>query len=295
LPPQPGDDYRSDQVNRYHLDTAAAPDRDPARPDTLPRRVIRLLLRSPVTLESPAARWAASLLALAGAALLVWSGVIHLQLWGDGYRDISVIGPLFLAQGMGSIGLALVLVLFRWLVLMAAGAVTLAATAGGLLLRVYAGVFGYRESLAVPYAETSLVVEFTGAVVLLAAALLLLATPVRAAEAGGQPLPEPVDGPLLKARQDSPEDASGWLTGLLGGPPWRSPGLVPPERKCDRDGDEEAAGAGEPGGDIGALVDDRDAAGQVAEGMLELVSLLSAVILAPGSGGDLFEWILVNA
>src|SRR6516165_12333023 len=81
---------------------------------------------------------------------------------------------------------------------MAAGAITLAATAVGLLLSVYAGVFGYRESLAVPYAETSLVVEFTGAAVLLAAALLLLATPVRATEAGGQPLPKPVDGSLLK-------------------------------------------------------------------------------------------------
>jgi hypothetical protein len=195
LPPQTGDDDRRDQVNRDHLDTAA-PDRDPGRPDTLPRRVFRLLLRGPVMLESPAARWAASLLALAGAAALVWSGVIHLQLWGDGYRDISVIGPLFLAQGMGSIGLALVLVLFRWLALMAAGAVTLAATAVGLLLSVYAGLFGYRESLAVPYGKTSLVVEFTGAAVLLAAAILLLATPVRAAEAGGQPLPKPVDSPL---------------------------------------------------------------------------------------------------
>jgi hypothetical protein len=181
VPPQPGDDDRRDQVNRDRLDTAA-PDRDSGRPGTLPRRVIRLLLRGPAMLESSAARWAASLLVLAGAAMLVWSGVIHLQLWGDGYRDISVIGPLFLAQGMGSIGLALVLVLFRWLVLMAAGAVTLAATAVGLLLSVYAGLFGYRETLAVPYGEMSLVVEFTGAAMLLAAALLLLATPVRAAD-----------------------------------------------------------------------------------------------------------------
>ena len=171
-------------MNRYHLDTAA-PDRDPGRPDTLPRRVIRLLLRGPAMLESSAARWAASLLALAGAALLVWSGVIHLQLWGDGYRDISVIGPLFLIQGIASIALALPLVVFRRLVLLTAGAILLAATAVGLLLSVYAELFGYRESLAVPYAETSLVVEFTGAALLLAAALLLLATPVRAAEAGG--------------------------------------------------------------------------------------------------------------
>lgn len=167
-------------MNREHADTVT-PERDSARPDTLPRRVIRLLLRGPVRLESPAARWAVSLLAVVGAALLVWSGVIHLQLWADGYRDISVIGPLFLAQGMGSIVLALVLVPLRWLVLLAAGAVTLAATAVGLLLSVYAELFGYRESLAVPYAKTSLAVEFTGAALLLAAALVLMAAPVRAA------------------------------------------------------------------------------------------------------------------
>ena len=41
-----------------------------------------------------------NIIALAGAALLVWSGVIHLQLWADGYRSISVIGPLFLVQGV---------------------------------------------------------------------------------------------------------------------------------------------------------------------------------------------------
>ena len=92
------------------------------------------------------------MLAVAGAALLVWSGVIHLQLWSDGYRDISVIGPLFLIQGIASIALALPLVIFRRLVLLAAGAVMLAATAAGLLLSAGIGLFGYQESLAVPYA-----------------------------------------------------------------------------------------------------------------------------------------------
>ena len=111
---------------------------------------------------------------MAGAALLVWSGVIHLQLWSDGYRDISVIGPLFLIQGIASIALALALVVFRRLVLLAAGAVLLAATAVGLLLSAGIGLFGYQESLAVPYAETSLVVEFTGAAVLAVAAAIVL-------------------------------------------------------------------------------------------------------------------------
>jgi hypothetical protein len=132
------------------------------------------MMTGPAQLTSPVSRWAVTLLAVAGAALLVWSGVIHLQLWSDGYRDISVIGPLFLIQGIASIALALAVVVFRRLVLLAAGAALLAATAVGLLLSAAIGLFGYTESLAVPYAETSLAAEFTGAAVLVAAAVIVL-------------------------------------------------------------------------------------------------------------------------
>lgn len=135
---------------------------------------VTTLLRGPAALSWPGARWTVNVLAVAGAALMVWSGVIHLQLWSQGYRDIPVIGPLFLAQGIGAIVTAAVVVVFRRLVLLAAGAVTLAATAAGLLLSVDIGLFGYTESLAVPYAKASLVVEFAGAAVLLAAAAILL-------------------------------------------------------------------------------------------------------------------------
>ena len=151
---------------------------DTARRESFPRRAARLLLRGPASLTSPAARWAVTALAVAGAGLLVWSGVIHLQLWADGYRTISVIGPLFLIQGIASIVLAVALAAFRRLVLLAAGAVLAAATAAGLLLSAGIGLFGYVESLAVPYAETSLVVEFTSAAVLAAAAAIVLAGPL---------------------------------------------------------------------------------------------------------------------
>src|ERR1700686_3751387 len=120
-----------------------------SKPDSFPRRFARLVLTGPAQLTSPLRRWAVTLLALAGAALLIWSGVIHLQLWSGGYRDISVIGPLFLIQGIASIALALPLVVFRRLVLLAAGAILLAATAAGLLLSAGIGLFGYQESLAV--------------------------------------------------------------------------------------------------------------------------------------------------
>jgi len=145
--------------------------------DSFPRRSGRLLLRGPAGLTSPVARWAVTLLAVAGAALLVWSGVIHLQLWSDGYRGIPVIGPLFLLQGIASIAAAAALAAFRRLVLLAAGAVLAAATAAGLLLSAGVGLFGYVESLAVPYAKTSLVVEFASAAVLAVAAVIVLAAP----------------------------------------------------------------------------------------------------------------------
>jgi hypothetical protein len=136
-------------------------------------RVVRFLLRGPGALESQIARWVVLVLAGIGGGFLVWSGVIHLELWSDGYRDISVIGPLFLVQGIVCIVLAVAIVALRWLALLAAGAVAGVATAVGLLLSVNVGLFGYTESLAVPYARLSLAVEFTAAFVLAAGAGLL--------------------------------------------------------------------------------------------------------------------------
>jgi hypothetical protein len=145
-------------------------------------RAIRILLRRPDALESRIARWTVLVLAGIGAAFLVWSAVIHLELWADGYKDISVIGPLFLIQAIACIVLAMAIVAFRRLVLLAAGAVAGLATAAGLLLSVYDGLFGYTESLSVPYAVLSLAVEFTAAFVLLTGtAMLALAVPVRTA------------------------------------------------------------------------------------------------------------------
>jgi hypothetical protein len=161
-------------MNSTHTSTVL-PDHHSARRNSVPARAAGLLARGPAGMRSPVARWAVSILAVAGAALMAWSGVIHLQLWSDGYRSISVIGPLFLIQGIAGIALAVVLAVFRRVILMAAGAVTMAATAAGLLLSASIGLFGFTESLAVPYAMSSLAVEFAAAAVLAAAAALVLA------------------------------------------------------------------------------------------------------------------------
>ena len=96
-----------------------------------------------------------------------------------------MIGPLFLVQGVGSIVIAAALAAFRRLALIVAGALTLAATAVGLLLSVYVGLFGYKESLAVPYARSSLLIEFTGAALLAALAIFVVAMPARDGVARG--------------------------------------------------------------------------------------------------------------
>ena len=134
---------------------------------------IGFLLRRPGAPQSRIARWTVLVLGGTGAGFLVWSAVIHLELWSDGYKSISVIGPLFLVQAISCIIMAVAIVALRWLALLAAGAALGVATAVGLLLSVYVGLFGYTESLAVPYATLSLAVEFTAAFVLVVAVCVL--------------------------------------------------------------------------------------------------------------------------
>ena len=144
-----------------------------AQPDRPVRQLLRALDWRPAQLESPAVRWTVTVLAWAGAVLVLLSGLIHLKLYGS-YRGISVIGPLFLAQGIAGILLAVALGVFRRLWLVLAGAGFCIATAAGLLISVNFGLFGFQDSLAVPYATSSLIEEFIGGGVLLVTAIVLL-------------------------------------------------------------------------------------------------------------------------
>jgi hypothetical protein len=115
---------------------------------------------------SAARRTAITLGLVVGSALLASSGVIHLQLWAMGYRTIATIGPLFLLQGIAGVLLAVVLLLWRRLLVVVAGAGFMVATIGGLLVSVYFGLFGFMDTLGAPYAGLSVVLESVGAVVL---------------------------------------------------------------------------------------------------------------------------------
>jgi hypothetical protein len=117
--------------------------------------------------SGPLIRRAVTTLGLvAGSALLVSSGAIHFQLWATGYRSIPTIGPLFLLQGIVGVLLGLMLVLWRRLLVVVAGAGFMVATIGGLLVSVKFGLFGFMDTLAAPYAGLSVVLESIGAVIL---------------------------------------------------------------------------------------------------------------------------------
>jgi predicted lipoprotein with Yx(FWY)xxD motif len=82
---------------------------------------------------------------IAGAALLVASGSIHLDLYLTGYRSIPTIGWLFLLQVIAAYVLAVaILVTGHWLAA-ASGAAFALGTLGGYLLSLKVGLFGFTE------------------------------------------------------------------------------------------------------------------------------------------------------
>jgi hypothetical protein len=150
-----------------------SPDRGQTRPriagarPSYSRNVRRIRGYAQIAPTGSSARRAAITLALVvGSALLASSGAIHLQLWSMGYRTIPTIGPLFLLQGIVGVLLAVLLLIWRRLLVVVAGAGFMVATVGGLLVSVNFGLFGFMDTFAAPYAGLSLVLEITGAVVL---------------------------------------------------------------------------------------------------------------------------------
>ncbi len=147
--------------------------------------------------------WLVSLAALVGAALLIWSAVIHLHLWATGYRHIPTIGPLFLVQGIAGIVVAVAIAALRRPIVLVGGALFAAGTVGGLLLSVNVGLFGFQDSLSAPFAVQSLVVETIAFAVLGGTTVLALA-------AAGRHPPGP-------RRSDTTSVGSGTSAGSGGG------------------------------------------------------------------------------
>lgn len=123
------------------------------------------------------------LVPLAAAGCLATSGIIHLQLYLNGYRAIPGIGPAFLLQACGCLVVTLPLLLTSRVVLrLAAAALTAGALVGFILSRTI-GVLGFVEYglQPAPQALISVLVEI--------ATLGLLAVPLphRTTRPGGSP------------------------------------------------------------------------------------------------------------
>ena len=85
------------------------------------------------------------LLRLAGAAALIATGGVHLDLYLTGYRTIPTIGWLFVAQVISDAVLAVAVTASARRRTSALGAGLLLSTLGGYLLALAVGLFGFRE------------------------------------------------------------------------------------------------------------------------------------------------------
>ena len=131
----------------------------------------QLLLRGPQ--GSIPRQVALTLLIAAGAGLAVYSGYIHLYLWGRQpypYSAIPTIGPLFLIQGIVAVVIGVLVIVTRRFFAVLLGAGLMVVSVAALVIDVEVGMFGFQDSWQVPYATSTLYVEIVGAVLLLIAA-----------------------------------------------------------------------------------------------------------------------------
>jgi hypothetical protein len=117
-------------------------------------------------------------LCVVSAALMVWSGAIHLHLWQSAYRNITIghINTLFLTQAISSMVVGVALVVFRHVLVALAGLALMTGTVTGYLISRYrtAGLFGFHLPITTSDANRALVVEIA-AIVLLAITAWLMA------------------------------------------------------------------------------------------------------------------------
>lgn len=109
------------------------------------------------------------LLRLITATAVVVSGAVHLLLWQDGYRDIDVIGPLFLLNAVAGAAIGVVVLgWWHWLPLLAAVGFG-ASTLGAFALSTTVGLFGISEQWSGTDVLTAAVSEAVAVVAGLAA------------------------------------------------------------------------------------------------------------------------------
>ena len=156
-------------------------------------RAIGLATTSPSPALSQSWRLA---LRIAGAGLLAATAATHLDLYLTGYQTIPTIGWLFLLQVIAGFGLAVAVLASGRRIVAAAGAGFAAATLGGYLLSVWAGLFGFTEAPTTA-GITAGMIEIAALAVLGVAA----AVPVARPQPGGPARPR---GPLARLQPSAP-------------------------------------------------------------------------------------------
>jgi predicted lipoprotein with Yx(FWY)xxD motif len=174
------------------------PGRSPRRPHTAAGdRALGITTSSPSQALSRSQRLA---LRIVGAGLLAASAAIHLDLYLTGFRTIPTIGWLFLLQVIAAFGLAAAVLASGRRTVAAAGAGFAAATLGGFLLSVWAGLFGFTEVRTTAGIAAGVIEVGAFAVLGVAAAV-----PAARPQAGG---PAPWRRPLAKLQPTLPAAAA---------------------------------------------------------------------------------------
>jgi uncharacterized membrane protein YvlD (DUF360 family) len=83
----------------------------------------------------------------AGGLLVLAAGAVHLWLYFDFFREVHVVGVLFLLNAAAAAIIGFVLLVSSHPLAAAAGLAFAAATLGFFFISVYHGLFGYTERL----------------------------------------------------------------------------------------------------------------------------------------------------
>jgi hypothetical protein len=116
------------------------------------------------------------ILYLCDAGLLVASGLIHLHLWDIAYRNVKTLDVLFLVQVAAAVLLALALLITRRLIVVLAALLLMAGTIVGFLLARSVGIFGFKLTFSSGLANTVLIIEIAGVVLLAVTAFAMRRT-----------------------------------------------------------------------------------------------------------------------
>ena len=105
-------------------------------------------------------------LRLACVGLLSALGWVHLHLWQVGYRHIPTIGPLFLLAAVGTVTIAVALLVWPSRLVGLLGFGTVTGILASLIVSINVGLFGFTESSSAPFAAESILLEMAAAVAL---------------------------------------------------------------------------------------------------------------------------------